>query len=311
MDAFYHFCHLAGQSKCALYSSSPKAIEARLNAVVEQLKKHPIMVPPNGPTELPELISYSSLKRLISATLYRAVVMFPELARVVAALEKGDGAPFLELVTTQGIRKPFSCDCKSCNTGEEPPENDELGATEDPFRAIMCSDGGETTDTVEEFAEYAVDLQQRSKAAGAVNVLFRIGCVGWKIKAKWRFTGKWPLSTHSNIWANSILGPFGGNTSHPILFIANKADNVTPLRSARNNAKGFKNSVVLIQDSYGVSSFSGYWSLKADTQNQHTSLTAPSTCIASHIRNYFQDGTLPPAETVCKADIYPFDDINK
>ena len=43
------------------------------------------------------------------------------------------------------------------------------------------------------------------------------------------------------------------NTSHPILFIANTADNVTPLRSALANAQGFPGSVVMIQDSYGVS----------------------------------------------------------
>jgi hypothetical protein len=49
------------------------------------------------------------------------------------------------------------------------------------------------------------------------------------------------------------IGPFTGNTSTPILFIANKADNVTPYRSAVQNARGFKDSVVLVQDSYGVS----------------------------------------------------------
>jgi hypothetical protein len=38
-----------------------------------------------------------------------------------------------------------------------------------------------------------------------------------------------------------------------MLFIANKADNVTPLRSALKNAEGFKGSVVLVQNSYGVS----------------------------------------------------------
>lgn len=44
------------------------------------------------------------------------------------------------------------------------------------------------------------------------------------------------------------------NTSFPILYVANMADNVTPLISARNNSLGFKDSVVLVQNSYGVSS---------------------------------------------------------
>jgi hypothetical protein len=49
-----------------------------------------------------------------------------------------------------------------------------------------------------------------------------------------------------------LLGPFTGKTSHPILYISNKADNITPLISARNNSAGFPGSVVLVQNSYGV-----------------------------------------------------------
>jgi hypothetical protein len=49
------------------------------------------------------------------------------------------------------------------------------------------------------------------------------------------------------------IGPFQGNTSHPILFIGNVADNTTPLRNAFLNAEGFANASVLVSDSYGVS----------------------------------------------------------
>lgn len=50
----------------------------------------------------------------------------------------------------------------------------------------------------------------------------------------------------------TLLGPFAGNTSNPILFIANHADNITPLRSAQRNAVGFPNSRILIQNCFGV-----------------------------------------------------------
>ena len=53
--------------------------------------------------------------------------------------------------------------------------------------------------------------------------------------------------------ASDAEGPFEAETSFPILFIANMADNITPLVSARNNSAGFPGSVVLIQNSYGVS----------------------------------------------------------
>lgn len=40
--------------------------------------------------------------------------------------------------------------------------------------------------------------------------------------------------------------------------------------------------------------------------SQHTTLSTPSTCIANHIREYFQTGAVPVKGTVCKPDIVPF-----
>jgi hypothetical protein len=33
--------------------------------------------------------------------------------------------------------------------------------------------------------------------------------------------------------------------------------------------------------------------------SQHTSISAPSLCKALHVRAYFEDGTLPEANTIC------------
>lgn len=49
------------------------------------------------------------------------------------------------------------------------------------------------------------------------------------------------------------LATIKGETAHPILFIGNLADNVTPLQSAIDNSARFPESVVLQQNSYGVS----------------------------------------------------------
>lgn len=38
---------------------------------------------------------------------------------------------------------------------------------------------------------------------------------------------------------------------------------------------------------------------------QHTSLTAPSVCIAKAIRQYFQTGDLPAMGKLCQADLKP------
>lgn len=39
---------------------------------------------------------------------------------------------------------------------------------------------------------------------------------------------------------------------------------------------------------------------------QHTSLAAPSLCVAKAIRQYFQTGALPDKGELCDADLKPF-----
>jgi hypothetical protein len=188
MDAFYDLCHAAGPKACAFYAHSPEAIRIRLDNILESLRIHPIVVPAASNTlDFTEVIYYSSLKRLISTTLYQPLMFFPSFAQVLSFLEDGDGRPFLDFVTAQGVRKPFSCDCPTCGVPMDVPDDSE--DLDDTFRSVMCSDGGPMNDTVEEFQKYASALQNQSKAAGAVQTVFRMSCVGWKIEAKWRFAG--------------------------------------------------------------------------------------------------------------------------
>lgn len=273
MEGFYSMCHRAGPKTCALYEATAEKIKARLDTILDSLRVKPVIAL-STTTEgqsLPELITYSKVRKFISATLYRPVQKFGPLADAMAALEKGDGLAYQTIVNPEANALP-----DTCNQDPTPPTTplDALfEGTDDAFPAIMCSDAEPLTETVFEFEEYANTLQNISKVAGAVNVLFRISCAGRTIRPKWRFSG-----------------PFTGNTSAPILFIANVADNVTPLVSARNNSEGFDGSRILVQNSLG-----------------HTSLAAPSTCTARHIRSYFQDGILPPVGTVCEPDKLPFD----
>ncbi|PBP16268.1 alpha beta hydrolase fold family [Diplocarpon rosae] len=83
------------------------------------------------------------------------------------------------------------------------------------------------------------------------------------------------------------MSPFEANTSRPMLFIGNTADNVTPIHSAFANAAGFLGSVVIIQDSYGP---------------KH-----PLTLHSPHSPLLFQTGTLPRNGTVCTPDLVPFE----
>ncbi|KAI2463887.1 alpha/beta-hydrolase [Annulohypoxylon bovei var. microspora] len=271
MNAFYDFCHKAGPSSCDFYAQTPAAIEQRLASLLVRIREHPIIVPAaeTGP-DMPQLVTWSHLKRLISAALYRPIFMFKSFAKVLKSLEEGDGEPFYQLVKSEDSTPICSIEAIPPNV----PRLEEGNA--DAFPAILCADSPPVEDTVEEFAEFVEELRDISSAAGDVNALFRMACLGRTARPKWRYTG-----------------PFEGNTSHPILYVANIADNVTPLVSARNNSQGFPGSVVLVQNSYG-----------------HTSLSAASTCTAGYIRAYFQNGTLPEPGTMCEPDYHPFDDVS-
>jgi hypothetical protein len=81
-------------------------------------------------------------------------------------------------------------------------------------------------------------------------------------------------------------------TSHPMLFLSNTRDPVTPLRSARRMATKFPGAVVFGQDADG-----------------HCTISQPSTCVAKGIREYFQSGKLPKGDVSCKPDVGPFDEL--
>ncbi|KAI6772689.1 hypothetical protein HG530_003647 [Fusarium avenaceum] len=269
-DGFDTACHKVGPLKCAFYADSPKAIEKRRSDLLTQLKISPVLLPPvdqeSGP-ELPLLVTYSHLQRLIQTSIYSPMKKFPKLATVFAALEKGDGTPYLEMVL-EGINKAL--DGNMCELGDTPSTMPvETPMELDAFPAIMCSDSKAATETPQEIADFFDQITNKSRWAGAANANFRVSCVGRKMRPKWKFTD----------------ADFRGDTAHPILYIGNMADNVTPLQSSFNNSAKFPSSVVLKQNSYG-----------------HCSAAAPSSCSIRYIREYFQNGTLPAPGTECDSD---------
>lgn len=133
--------------------------------------------------------------------------------------------------------------------------------------AVLCGDGlDQTAENITSFASYWHTLETTSPVSGAIWAAFRMRCASWTIVPSFKFDG-----------------PFGAPTPNsPILFISNTADPVTPLRSGRYMHSLFPNSELLILDTAG-----------------HCSITSPSYCALSHVRSYFQTGTLPPPNTLC------------
>ncbi|KAF7367709.1 AB hydrolase-1 domain-containing protein [Mycena sanguinolenta] len=133
--------------------------------------------------------------------------------------------------------------------------------------ATTCNDAVLVNDSIAELREF---YQTQATVSSFADIwgLWRVHCSGWKVHRPDRF-----------------LGPVGANTSFPLLIIGNTADPVTPIVWAEKATSLFPGSVLLTQDSPG-----------------HTSLVAPSTCTHGALRDYFQNGTLPAANTVCAVD---------
>lgn len=199
MEAFFTFCHQAGPVKCAFYAPTPAKIAKRLSTLLDSLLTNPLIIPsisnPSDPSfpldspTVPEIVTYSRIRRLMTATMYQPLRTFPRFASVLAALEARDAAAYVEL---QGSRwPPASSFCDSVAIPPSMPlEDSELEGTGDVFPAVLCADSeGLDGMTVERFKKYAEKVEGISMWTGAVNAATTLSCAGRKVKPKWRFTG--------------------------------------------------------------------------------------------------------------------------
>ncbi|KAM0335137.1 hypothetical protein ACHAQA_000177 [Verticillium albo-atrum] len=271
MDAFYHYCHKAGPEKCEYYEDSPVAIGKKLDALFERLKTQPVVIRPDkctGPT-VPELITYSKLKHHLRESLYQPYYGWPYFATILAALEKGDGRPYYAFYNPAA---PAAQSCEVFVSPLEPLPGMPPGTT-DAYPFMRCADRPQNSNsTLEDFVRNAKELIDWSPAVGASNVDNVMRCIGRTATPNYRYDGDFKVKT-----------------KHPVLFVNNVADSITPILSAHTNSAGFSGSVVLQQNSYG-----------------HTFLAAPSKCTEKYILEYFQDGTLPEPGTECEGNSEPF-----
>jgi len=274
MNQLYYHCARAGYPACALANetgeTTAEGVSQRVANITNHLLHNPL--PVVGPN--PEVISYSDVKNLIFAGLYSPIKSFPYIANLLADIEKGDGTEFAKLLKSY---HGFSCPAKPGSGYSIIPLRNAtkgvLGMSYDATMAIACSDGDDQSYVNKTaFTEYAKELGTMSPSIGSMWSTVRMHCIHYAIRPLHRFVGPWT-----------------GKTSHPLLMIGNTADPVTPVKHARNMAKGFEGAVALTQDSAG-----------------HCSSSAFSNCTVQYVKRYFQTGELPPEDTVCRADEVPF-----
>ncbi|KAH8430610.1 alpha/beta hydrolase [Aspergillus melleus] len=257
--SFFEYCHEAGPTKCALAGDSAEEIKARIDELIERLKTNPVpaLASANRP---PDMITYTDVKNMITNALYEPMDEFETMAQLLADLLRNNGSSFADF-KYQGAEE-------TCPGTVVPGDN-----KYEAQASIVCTDG-ENIDgiTKDKYRRYWQTLQRQSKTIGDTWAMVRLPCIKWKTQPAWRFDG-----------------PIAGNTSHPLLFVGNTYDPVTPLRNAVRMSRQFPRSVVLQQDSLG-----------------HCSTSAPSSCSYEMIRRYFQTGDLPEPGTICEVDQRPF-----
>jgi pimeloyl-ACP methyl ester carboxylesterase len=266
MKSFYTYCHNMGPEGCALATANSTVadIEEHFQSIVESLYHNPLpLISPMGP----DFLTWSELKVIIVSGTYQPQLVFPYIAELLAAIEAGGGDVIEQLANSYRFQHVYSC---PINGSANPDLRDPSIV---PTIAVLCGDGIDQNHvTRDEFVEYHRLLEEQSPTAGSYWSTLLMRCTAWKIRA-----------------SHTFQGPFGGNTSQPLLFISNTADPVTPLHSGRKMQSKFPGSGRLVSDHAG-----------------HTSVSAPDPCVLSHIRMYFQTGALPLPGTVCVPPPSPF-----
>ena len=214
LDNFCEYCDKAGPKTCALYTTGGKdKIKQRFKDVFESLKGNPIGIAAHGALA-PDLITYSDLKLRIATALYAPLQYWSNLAELLVDLENRNGTSFALLKQQE---QQFPAPAPECHNAPPYtpsctiPPNSFLGETQ---TAILCTDGNSTYGiSLDAFAEYVAELGNQSWLMGDWWASVRLSCVGWNVKPKWRFPG-----------------PFTGETAHPMMFVGNTRDPVTPIR---------------------------------------------------------------------------------
>ena len=282
VNLFYHHCNRVGYPACALAvpGGSAADVEKRVKKIIDSTYHNPFPVSKH----IVDVVSWSDVRSVLITALYSPIQLFPYVAELLAELESGEAESFARLL---GSYHSFSCPNPNTTTlyvpGRDPSTQTKkvesrLGSAAFPSNtfsqfAILCGDGDSSTHlNKSDYLDYMKSLQTLSPTIGDIWAGIRLQCVGYPLRPHYRFTGPWQATT-----------------SHPILWIGNTADPVTPVGSAHKMAKGYPGSVVLTQDSPG-----------------HCSLNAYSACTVSYIHEYFQTGQLPPEGVICQPDVVPF-----
>jgi hypothetical protein len=207
MHYFYETCAAApGDCALAKVGSTPHDIKIKVESIWKDLYHNPM--PIIGPDiGFPEVFTYSDVRGVVFSAIYFPLAGFRFIAAMLSAIDRRDISSFADILHTMK-----SCGCQLfCKPAEPSLVNDGESTV-----SIVCGDGDpQDRFNITYFDEnHLQKLEQISPTGGAIWAGLRLNCVGWKIRPPYRYNQS-----------------YGGNTSHPILWIGNTADPVTPIIS--------------------------------------------------------------------------------
>ncbi|KAK5991613.1 hypothetical protein PT974_09898 [Cladobotryum mycophilum] len=280
-DRFWDGCHQAGPSICALAKPSDTSSaepKARFWAWVESLDAKPRSTIRAATGAIVTFSGYD-VRSVVGKALTDPLTYFLSTAEALDQAMSGNDTLLVERLIRVG---------QIASLQDIYPVGGVFTAPT-PIRespsSIYCGDGedisGKDVAWWQEYINYQVGL---SRLYGSFWASVRFACSSWPFRPNWEFRGPFTSPTPDP-------GQIPGHPAAPLLFLSNRLDPVTPLRSARAMAVDHPGAAVVIQEALG-----------------HCVIgTAPSKCVWKIVADYFESGTVPSKETVCEADCGPWD----
>jgi hypothetical protein len=147
MQSFFDSCAAAGPDGCPFYAPTADDISRNLTTLYNNLRTKPV---PVRTKDSYGLVDYARLRLTIFTSLYKPFATFLPLAHGLADLAAGNGKLIFQLLETP----PFQCSCD-----DRPPEVKVLGEAQ---TAILCNDGVDISEALDDFSEYVIDLTKKS-----------------------------------------------------------------------------------------------------------------------------------------------------
>ncbi|KAJ0168241.1 Tripeptidyl aminopeptidase [Colletotrichum tanaceti] len=259
--AFFVYCHAAG-SACTFYSGNTAMdIFKRWNASFVQLEAR--KAEDEGWSNATEIASaLETLKYVILDAAVGSVGGFIRAADAFVDLENALASGSLS-TWTENTNLVFNFKGIKGYASGNPEQS--LG--------VICSDQSNVLygKSLEDIQPLILDLQDQS-IVGDIWTTAMLGCLGWPIKSD-----------------DVFRGPYGGNTSHPLLFISNTFDPTTPIDNAIASIPNYANARSLTVDNMGHS----------------VAASGANFCAYGAIRSYFQD-TMCGKKHYCPVERGPF-----